>query len=111
MAEEEEAIKALREDMDDWESFYNKYKHQLDKVTNYEERIQDLEKEITTQRGGFSSRTDNEKMQIFTSTAIFIVAALMFMRIISKSSNQWLFFFGGLLVGVGAAGILKMWTM
>lgn len=108
----EEAIETLESDMKDWEQFYDKYKFQLDKVTDYERRINDLEKKLANSRtGGFSKKTEREQTQIFSTTAIFVIAAMIFMRIISKSSNQWLFFFGGLLIGVGTAGILKMWTM
>jgi len=111
--EKEEAIETLDSDMRDWEQFYDKYKFQLDKVTDYERRIYVLEKKLAKSKTGtgFSKKTEKEQIQIFSTTAIFVVAALMFMRIISKSNNQWLFFFGGLLVGVGTAGILKIWTM
>ncbi len=112
MAGGKDAINALEEDMKDWEQFYDKYKFQLDKITDYERRIDGLEKKLAkSQTGGFSTKTEREQTQIFLTTAIFVIAALIFMRIISKSGNQWLFFFGGLLVGVGTAGILKMWTM
>ncbi len=111
--EKEEAINALESDMEDWEQFYDKYKFQLDKITDYERRIDDLEKKLAKSKTGrgFSKKTEREQTQIFSTTAIFVIAALIFMRIISKSNNQWLFFFGGLLIGVGTAGILKMWTM
>ncbi len=111
--EKEEAIETLESDMKDWEQFYDKYKFQLDKITDYERRINDLEKKLAKSKTGrgFSKKTEREQTQIFSTTAIFVIAALIFIRIISKSGNQWLFFLGGLLVGVGTAGILKMWTI
>ena len=111
MAGEKDAIDALEEDMREWEKFYKKYKFQLDKITEYERRIEDLEKRLAkTKPSGFSKKSEKEQVQIFSITLLFIAATLIFIKIISDSSPR-IIFFGGFLIGLGSAGILKMWTI
>ncbi|MFQ6136158.1 MAG: hypothetical protein ACE5PM_03155 [Candidatus Hydrothermarchaeales archaeon] len=108
---DDEIRSAIDEKFAEWEDFYQKYRVELDKIPEYERRIEELESRIERAKKGFRARYESEKPQILALTALFFIAALIFMRMISKSDNVWLFFFGGALVGLGSAGVLKMLTM
>ncbi len=105
----EEVLREFDDEMEDWKNFHQKYKHQLEKITEYEQKIERLEKRLEGPSKGYREKTENEKKQVTTVTALYLIAALIFIRIISKSNDPWFFFTGGLLIGLGTAGLLKMW--
>jgi len=101
--------KKLKGEMKDWEDFYKRFKPRLDELLGYEEKIRDLESELDKKEKIVKVDLEEKKHEILFLTGAFLIASLLFLRVVSKFENQWAFFGAGLLVGIGLAYLSRFW--
>lgn len=105
---EDEAEK-LKSEMEEWERFYVRFKPRLDELAGYEARIRDLETQLEEKDKMVKLNIEREKYKFALLTASYLIATLLFLRMITKFTNPWVFFGGGLLVGIGFAYLSRFW--
>jgi hypothetical protein len=105
-----EVVSGVDSDLDAWESFYNKFKGDFGKIGGYEKRIEELELELINRDKFLKGKLEREKGNLLLYTAAFIVASLLFIQLISNVLDVWLYFFSGLLIGLGAFSLIYLWT-
>ncbi len=106
----DELMADVEADVDAWESFYQRYKEDYAKITLYEKKVERLEGELNDRESLVKRKLEKERGTLLIATAAFIGAAALFLQIISASLNVWLYFFAGLLIGLGAFSLIHLWT-
>jgi lipopolysaccharide export LptBFGC system permease protein LptF len=106
----EEIIATVDSDLDAWETFYKKYKEDYAKITRYQKKIEKLEEEIKYRDNVLKKKFEKEKGVLLLVTAVFIVISALFLQLISRSVNVWLYFIGGFMIGLGAFSLLYLYT-
>lgn len=104
-------LKELEKEFASWEEFYERYKEDLKKMHEYEERIRYLEEEIKRRDAAMRKKVQKEFANIILLSAAFLVVAAFFISIIARSSNPWLYFIGGVLISAGAFSIFYLLGM
>ena len=97
-------------DIDAWEWCYDRFKTKIDKIAEYERKVERLEAELRDRDRLVDIRFKEEKNNIAILMAIFVIASIIFVKITAQSQNVWAYFIAGLLIGVGWAVILKLVT-
>jgi hypothetical protein len=95
-------------DVEAWEYCYSRFKSKIDKIIEYERRVEKLEAELRDMDRMVDLKFKEEKTNLSILLAIFIIASIIFVRITSQSSNVWAYFITGLLIGVGWTVIIKV---
>jgi hypothetical protein len=106
----EEVLSKVDSDLDAWESFYKKYKADYGKIEEYQRRIKSLEEEVKNRDEHLRQKLRKERGTLLAISASFIIASALLLQIISTSLNVWLYFLGGLLIGLGSFALLYLWT-
>jgi hypothetical protein len=96
-------------ELDAWETFYKKYKDDYAKIDEYQKKIEKLQEEIEVRDNLLKHKLKKERGTLFLSTIAFVVVAVLFMELISKSVNFWLYFAGGFMIGLGAFSLFYLW--
>ena len=104
-------LKELEREFASWEEFYERYKEDLKKIREYEERIRYLEQEIERRDAAMKKKVQKELASIVLLSAAFLVAVAFFINILAQSSNPWLYFIGGALISAGAFSIFYLLGM
>lgn len=114
MPEEEEIkqqiIDSVDAEVDAWESFYKKFKDDYAKIAQYEKKIAVLEEELKTRDSFVKRKLEKERWTLIFFTLAFVVVTGFLLQIITSTLNVWLYFFGGLLIGLGSFSLLYLWT-
>ena len=97
-------------DIDAWEWCYSRFKSKIDKIAEYERRVERLEAELRDRDRVVDLKFREEKTNLSILLVIFVIASLIFVRITSQSQNVWAFFITGLLIGIGWTVIIKVAT-
>ena len=113
--EEKEVKKEVRQetdrfesDVEAWEYCYSRFKSKIDKIIEYERRVEKLEAELRDKDRLVDLKFKEEKTNLSILLAIFIIASIIFVRITSQSNNVWAYFITGLLIGGGWTVIIKV---
>jgi len=106
----DELMADVEADVDAWESFYKRYKVDYAKIAEYEKKIEGLEEKLRDRDSVVKHKLEREKGTLFIATAAFIIVAAFFLQIISATLNVWLYFFAGLLIGLGGFSLIHLWT-
>ncbi|HDH28643.1 MAG TPA: hypothetical protein ENH13_05880 [Euryarchaeota archaeon] len=106
----DELMADVEADVDAWESFYKHYKGDYAKIALYEKKIERLESELKDRDSLVKRKLEKEKGTLIISTMAFIVVAAFFLQTIMTTLNVWLYFFAGLLIGLGAFSLIHLWT-
>ncbi len=101
--------KRMNGEMEGWGEFYERFKPRLDELMGYEAKIRDLEMELEGREKIVKVDLEEKKHEFIFLTVAFLVAALLFLRVVTKFDNQWALFGAGLLVGVGFAYLTRFW--
>ncbi len=99
----------LRDEMEEWERFYVRFKPRLDELLSYEERIRELEAELAERDKVVKLNLAKNKYQFAVLTVSFIIVSALFLRVIIRFGNPWVFFWAGVLIGVGFAYLTRFW--
>jgi hypothetical protein len=97
-------------DIEAWEWCYSRFKSKIDKIAEYERRVERLEAELRDRDRIVDLKFKEEKTNLSILLVIFVIASLVFVRITSQSQNVWAYFITGLLIGVGWTVIIKVAT-
>lgn len=97
-------------DIEAWEWCYSRFKSKIDKIAEYERRVERLEAELRDRDRIVDLKFREEKTNLSILLVIFVIASLIFVRITSQSQNVWAYFITGLLIGVGWTVIIKVAT-
>jgi formiminotetrahydrofolate cyclodeaminase len=106
----DELMATVESDVDAWESFYQRYKEDYAKIARYEKKIERLQEQLKDSNSVVKRKLERERGTLLLATGAFIVVAAFFLQIISTTLNVWLYFLGGLLIGLGAFSLLYLWT-
>lgn len=106
----DEVMATVESELDAWESFYKKFREDYSRIAEYEKKIDKLQEEIQRRDSLLKRKLEREKGPLFAFTGAFVVVSAVFIKLISGSLNVWLYFFGGLLIGLGAFSLLYLWT-
>lgn len=87
-------------DIEAWEWCYQRFKSKIDKIAEYERRVERLEAELRDRDKMVNLRFKEEKTNLGILMVIFIIASLIFVRVTAQSQNVWAYFIAGLLIGV-----------
>lgn len=97
-------------ELDAWDTFYKKYKQDYEKISLYEKRIKDLEDELNDRDKLLQGRWEKERGVLLSLTIAYLLAAAFVVLVISNTINVWLYFTGGVLIGLGGFALLYLWT-
>lgn len=97
-------------DVDAWESFYQRYKGDYAKIAQLEKKIERLKGELKDRESLVKRKIEKEKGTLLIATTAFILVTAFLMQIITSTLNVWLYFFGGLLIGLGGFSLIHLWT-
>ncbi len=97
-------------DVDAWEWCYDRFKTKIDKIAEYERKVERLEAELRDRDKLVDLRFKEEKNNIAILMAIFVIASIIFVKVTAQSQNVWAYFIAGLLIGVGWTVIIKLVT-
>jgi hypothetical protein len=106
----DELMADVEADVDAWESFYQRYKEDYAKIAEYEKQIQRLKEELKDRDSLVKRKLEKEKGTLLIATAAFVLGAAFFLQIISTTLDVWLYFLGGLLIGLGGFSLIYLWT-
>ncbi len=106
----DELMATVESDVDAWETFYQRYKQDYAKIAGYERKIERLQEQLKDRDSLVKRKLERERGTLLFATVAFIVVAAFFLQIISTTLNVWLYFLGGLLIGLGAFSLLYLWT-
>jgi hypothetical protein len=106
----DELIANVESELDAWEGFYKKFKKDYEKIGDYEKKIANLQDEIEKRDSLVKRKLERERGSLLLITAVFIIITVVFMELVSNSLNVWLYFFSGVLIGLGGFLLLYLWT-
>ena len=95
-------------DIEAWEWCYSRFKSKIDKIAEYERRVEMLEAELRDRNRLVDLKFKEEKTNLSILLVIFVVASVIFVKITSQSQNVWAYFITGLLIGIGWTVIIKL---
>lgn len=95
-------------DIEAWEWCYERFKSKIDKIAEYERRVERLEAELRDRDRMVNLRFKKEKSNLTILMVIFVIASVIFVKITAQSQSVWAYFIAGLLIGVGWAFIINM---
>lgn len=95
-------------DIEAWEWCYSRFKSKIDKIAEYERRVEMLEAELRDRDRLVDLKFKEEKTNLSILLVIFVVASVIFVKITSQSQNVWAYFITGLLIGIGWTVIIKL---
>lgn len=105
---QEAEVGRFEDDLKAWEWCYERFKSKIDKIVEYERKVEKLEAELEDRDRLIKSRFREEKNKLLTLMGFFAVASLIFVKITSQSENVWAYFIAGLLIGVGWTVIFNL---
>lgn len=106
----DEVVAAVDSELDAWDSFYETYKEDYGRITEYEKKIERLQEEIKRRDKSIVQKLEREKGTLFFATIGFFLASGLFITLLTNSLNVWLYFFGGFMIGLGVFSLLYLWT-
>lgn len=95
-------------DIEAWGWCYERFKSKIDKIAEYERRVERLEAELRDRDRIVNLRFKEEKSNLTILMVIFVIASVIFVKITAQSQSVWAYFIAGLLIGVGWAFIINM---
>jgi cysteinyl-tRNA synthetase len=101
-------LKEVENDLEAWESFYEKFKDSFERIRVYEQRIKKLEEEIKARDSVIKKKLEKEFKTIVALSSLFLIVVAIFINILSQSTNPWLYFAGGALISFGIFSILYL---
>jgi len=104
----EEEKERLENDLEAWEKCYERFKSKIDKIVEYERRVERLEAELEDRDTILKLRYREEKNKLLILMVFFAIVSVIFVRITSPSENKWVFFIAGLMMGIGLVIIVNM---
>ncbi len=105
-----EEKKRLEDDLEAWKWCYERFKSKIDKIVEYERKVERLEAELKDREGMLTSGFQAEKNKLTLLMFFLVAASAIFVKITAHSKNAWVFFVAGLVVGIGWAVIFKLLT-
>jgi hypothetical protein len=97
-------------DIEAWEWCYERFKSKIDKIAEYERKVERLEAELRDRDRLVDLRFKEEKNNLIILMVIFVIASIIFVKVTAQSQNVWAYFIAGLLIGVGWTVIIKLVT-
>lgn len=97
-------------DIEAWEWCYSRFKSKIDKIAEYERRVERLEAELRDRDRLVDLKFREEKTNLSILLVIFVITSLIFVKITSQSQNVWAYFITGLMIGIGWTVIIKLVT-
>jgi predicted type IV restriction endonuclease len=95
-------------DIETWEWCYARFKSKIDKIVEYERRVEKLEAELRDRDRIVDLKFKEERANISILMVIFVIASVIFVKVTSQSQNVWAYFITGLLIGIGWTVIIKL---
>ncbi|MBU2559891.1 hypothetical protein KKA03_03260 [archaeon] len=95
-------------DIEAWEWCYSRFKSKIDKIVEYERRVERLEAQLRDRERIVDLKFKEERTNLLILIVIFVIASVIFVKITSQSQNVWAYFITGLLIGTGWTVIIKV---
>jgi len=103
----EEEKDRFENDIDAWAWCYTRFKSKIDKIAEYERKVERLEAEIRDRDRFVDLKFREEKQSLIVLMVIFVIASVIFVKVTAQSQNVWAYFIAGLLIGFSWTAIIK----